>query len=149
MKKYLFVSFLLLVSSAVFSQSFSLSIIVSECINRLGQGVPDGFSRTNRTNYVKMLEEGEAYFVSVGDEKVAASGYLLYKDSSNTARQSRLSFISFFEDNGWQFVREIRDGDLFRKDSVYVCVTRSIQNRNNLWFSFSVVFSTDLSFFGL
>jgi hypothetical protein len=131
MKKWI-VGFLLIgISAAAFSQN--VSDIVSECTRVLGQSVPYGYSRLDRTTYERWSNNDNVRFFLVVDGGIVSQSFCVIRFSTiNEARQYTSQFYDFLEANNWQFVEEDSDGDIYRKNSVYALIMKPQRNSNGV-----------------
>ena len=125
-KTLLLIFFGIIFANTVFSQEK----IINHSIGFLGNPVPAGFSRMDRTSFSGFVidDYGEEKQIQLFTQSgiVIASMFGVIADFTHEAREWLAQYYIYFEDNKWLFLEEESDDeiDVYFKNDIYVIIPR-------------------------
>ena len=140
MKKVFFVILIICIFTLkIYAQSSNLTSFFDQCIALLGNTVPEGFKRLNRTMY----QNDYGIFLLVEDRIVITSGFGRAFNLINEAYRQNSQFYDYLENNNWIFIQKDHEGDIYFKDGVYSLIENPSRRDDGL-FSIGVIFTRNL-----
>ena len=128
MKKSIFLSLFFVMALQIYAQNDPVAYYINKCISLLGNNVPEGFQRMNRTGY----KNDEDIILMTENGTVVLSMFGTTFDRNNEAAEFNALFYDYFESNNWNFHISRRDGDIYIKNGIYAIITNPSRRDDGL-----------------
>ena len=143
MKKGMIICLFFSAFSAIYAQN-TIEAIVNECISVLGNGVPNGFQRVDRTKYKKDTELGTIVLFTENGQVFMSMITIAYL-TTNAASSWNSRFYDFLEQSG-VFYDSINFGDIYKKNNAYICIGK-LSRRDDGLIATNIVLLKNVNYF--